>query len=76
MAAGHGCAPLLFKVDAQSGALAFVAKMDEDKKASEAGSKFSAKAMFQTRDKMGTSEVADTTLNTTHQNQVNIYLVF
>lgn len=70
IAAGHGCTPLMFRVDANSGTLAFVAKLEEDKKAAEASSKFSAKAMFQTRDKMGTSEVADTSLNTTHQNQV------
>lgn len=32
--------------------------------------KFSAKALFQTKDRTGQSEVADTVLNTAHQNQV------
>ena len=29
------------------------------------------KALFQARDKLGVSEVADTILNTTHQNQIS-----
>ena len=69
VAAGHGCVPMLFKVDG-SGQVAFVSKLEEDKKA-ESNSKFSARAMFQSRDKLGVSDVADTILNTTHQNQVS-----
>lgn len=69
VAAGHGCAPYLFKVDG-AGQIAFAGKLEEDKKA-ETSSKFSAKALFQARDKMGVSEVADTILNTTHQNQIS-----
>jgi actin related protein 2/3 complex subunit 1A/1B len=68
VAAGHGCTPMLFTVDG-SGQISFVSKLEEDKKA-ETNAKFSAKALFQTRDKMGISDVADTVLNTTHQNQV------
>merc|ERR1712156_456798 len=48
----------------------FVSKLEEDKKA-ESNSKFSARAMFQSRDKLGVSDVADTILNTTHQNQIS-----
>ena len=59
---------MLFNVD-NAGQISFVSKLEEDKKA-ETNSKFSAKHLFQTRDKMGVSDVADTILNTTHQNQV------
>ena len=45
-------------------------RLEEDKKADEGQAKFSAKAMFQTKDRTGQSEVADTVLNTTHQNQI------
>ena len=68
VAGGHGCVPMLFNVD-NAGQISFVSKLEEDKKA-ETNSKFSAKHLFQTRDKMGVSDVADTILNTTHQNQV------
>ena len=64
---------MIFNVD-NAGQIAFVNKLEEDKKA-ETSSKFSAKALFQTRDKMGVSDVADTVLNTTHQNQVRIILL-
>ena len=74
IAGGHGCTPMIFNVD-NAGQIAFVNKLEEDKKA-ETSSKFSAKALFQTRDKMGVSDVADTVLNTTHQNQVRIILFF
>jgi len=53
-----------------NGEISFVSKLEEDKK-TETNSKFSAKALFQTRDKMGVSDVADTVLNTTHQNQIS-----
>ena len=69
VAGGHGCVPMLFNVD-NAGQISFVSKLEEDKKA-ETNSKFSAKHLFQTRDKMGVSDVADTILNTTHQNQVS-----
>jgi hypothetical protein len=49
--------------------VSFKAKLEEDKKI-ETNAKFSAIAMFQNRDKTGMSEVADTVLSTTHQNQV------
>jgi hypothetical protein len=49
--------------------VSFKAKLEDDKK-SESSAKFSAKALFQNRDKTGMSDVADTVLNTTHQNQV------
>ena len=71
MAGGHGCTPMLFNVNG-NGEISFVSKLEEDKK-TETNSKFSAKALFQTRDKMGVSDVADTVLNTTHQNQVCFY---
>ena len=70
VAGGHGCTPMLFNVNG-NGEISFVSKLEEDKK-TETNSKFSAKALFQTRDKMGVSDVADTVLNTTHQNQVCI----
>jgi len=69
VAAGHACVPMLFNVD-EAGQVSFVSKLEEDKKA-ESSSKFSARAMFQSRDKLGVSDVADTILNTTHQNQVS-----
>jgi hypothetical protein len=47
----------------------------EDDKKSEASAKFSAKGFFQNKDRTGMSEVADTVLNTTHQNQVLTYMV-
>ena len=47
-----------------------ISRLEEDKKAEEGQAKFSAKAMFQTKDRTGQSEVADTVLNTTHQNQI------
>ena len=70
IAAGHDCTPLVFNVDG-AGQVSFVSKLEEDKKA-EGAAKFSAKALFQTKDRTGQSEVADTVLNTTHQNQVRI----
>ena len=50
----------------------FVAKLEEDNK-TENTKKFSALAMFKDRDTKGVSgsDVADTKLNTTHQNQVS-----
>ena len=71
MAGGHACVPMLFNVD-ESGQISFVNKLEEDKKA-ENSSKFSAKVFFSNRDKLGVSDMADTTLNTTHQNQVIFY---
>jgi hypothetical protein len=47
-------------------------RLEEDKKSDEAQAKFSAKALFQTKDRTGQSEVADTVLNTTHQNQIRL----
>ena len=64
---------MLFNVNG-NGEISFVSKLEEDKK-TETNSKFSAKALFQTRDKMGVSDVADTVLNTTHQNQVKILAI-
>ena len=49
--------------------VSFKTKLEDDKKL-ESSAKFSAKALFQNRDKTGMSDVADTVLNTTHQNQV------
>ena len=75
MAGGHGCTPMLFNVNG-NGEISFVSKLEEDKKTG-TETKFSAKALFQTRDKMGVSDVADTVLNTTHQNQVsNLFVYF
>ena len=69
VAAGHDCTPLVFGVDG-GGQVSFVARLEEDKKGDGGPAKFSAKALFQTKDRTGQSEVADTVLNTTHQNQV------
>ena len=68
VAAGHGCTPLVFKVDG-SGEVAFVSKL-EDKKGDASEKKFSARAFFDSRDKRG-NESTDTVLNTTHQNQIS-----
>jgi hypothetical protein len=54
--------------------VSFKTKLEDDKK-SEASAKFSAKGFFQNKDRTGMSEVADTVLNTTHQNQVLTYMV-
>jgi hypothetical protein len=54
--------------------VSFVSRLEEDKKGDEGPAKFSAKALFQTKDRTGQSEVADTVLNTTHQNQVGVML--
>lgn len=69
VAAGHDCTPLLFSID-NAGQVAFQAKLESDKK-SDSERKFSAKALFQTKDRTGQSDVADTVLNTTHQNQIS-----
>jgi len=69
IAGGHGCVPLLFNLDG-AGQISFVNKLEEDKE-TESTSTFSAKKLFQTRDKMGVSDTADTKLNTTHQNQIS-----
>lgn len=69
IAGGHGCVPLLFNLDG-AGQISFVNKLEEDKEI-ESTSTFSAKKFFQTRDKMGVSDTADTKLNTTHQNQIS-----
>ncbi len=77
IAAGHDCTPLVFAVNG-SGQVTFVSKLEQDKKASDGGggeggqAKFSAKALFQAKDRTGQSEVADTVLNTTHQNQARL----
>ncbi len=78
IAAGHDCTPLVFSVNAGSGQVAFVSKLEQDKGKEEGGgqAKFSAKALFQTKDRTGQSEVADTVLNTTHQNQVRKGIIF
>ena len=68
LAAGHGCTPLIFKVDG-CGQVAFVSKL-EDKETDSTETKFSARAFFDRRDKIG-KDTTDTVLNTTHQNQIS-----
>jgi actin related protein 2/3 complex subunit 1A/1B len=70
IAAGHDCTPMLFTVDS-SGQVAFNCKLEEEGAGQQQQSKFSAKELFKTKDRTGQSEVADTVLNTTHQNQVS-----
>ncbi len=76
IAGGHDCTPLVFSVNGGSGQVSFVSKLEQERKGGEGGdggqAKFSAKALFQAKDRMGQSEVADTVLNTTHQNQVKM----
>ena len=59
--------------------IVFVDKLEDDTKAQDTG-KISAMKKFQTRDTKGVnaSDVADTKLNSTHQNQVKIaiFLLF
>ena len=68
VAAGHGCTPLIFKVDG-SGQVGFVSKL-EAKENDSTEAKFSARAFFDRRDKIG-KDTTDTVLNTTHQNQIS-----
>ena len=68
VAAGHGCTPLVFKVDG-SGQVAFASRLEE-KETDSSEAKFSARAFFDRRDKIGQS-TTDTVLNTTHQNQIS-----
>lgn len=70
IAAGHDCTPLVFSVDG-SGQVTFHCRLEEDKKADEGQAKFKAMDMFKNKDRTGQSEVADTVLNTTHQNQIS-----
>jgi len=68
VAAGHGCKPLAYKVDA-SGEISFMSSLESEK----AGSGFKSKgamAMFQNLDKHG-AESSETSLKTTHQNQIS-----
>ena len=51
--------------------MTFSARLEEDKKDESSVAKFSAKALFQTKDRTGQSEVGESMLNTTHQNQVS-----
>lgn len=75
VAAGHDCTPLVFEVNS-SGQVVFLSKLEQDKKDDGGPAKFSAKAMFQAKDRTGQNEVADTVLNTTHQNQIsNVQIV-
>jgi len=70
VAGGHSCTPMLFKVDGDE--ILFVDKLEDDTKAQDTG-KISAMKKFQTRDTKGVnaSDVADTKLNSTHQNQIS-----
>ena len=54
----------------ESGQVSFTARLEEDKKDESSVAKFSAKALFQTKDRTGQSEVGESMLSTTHQNQV------
>jgi len=69
IAAGHGCNPMVFSVDA-AGQISFVSNLEDETKA-ETSSSFNTRKFFQNMDKLGSSEVASTTLNTTHQNQIS-----
>lgn len=69
IAAGHDCTPLVFHVDG-AGQVTFQSKLEEEKK-DEGARKFSAMNHFQNVDKRGQSDVADTVLLTTHQNQIS-----
>jgi len=69
LAAGHGCAPLIFHQDEESGEITYV-NMLEQSKAAEKTSKFKARDLFQSQDLKGSSDSSDTVLKTTHQNQI------
>jgi len=69
LAAGHDCAPFVFNLD-QTGKLSLGGRLEEDKKV-ESGAMNNAMKMFQNKDRVGQSDITDTNLNTTHQNQVN-----
>ena len=53
IAAGHGCAPLLFHHNEDEGEITFADKLEQSK-AAESTSKFSARELFASRDKTGT----------------------
>ena len=60
---------MVFSVDA-AGQISFVSNLEDETKA-ETSSSFNTRKFFQNMDKLGSSEVASTTLNTTHQNQIS-----
>jgi len=68
VAAGHGCMPLVYKVDG-SGEITFVSSLESDKGGS-GGKKIGAMAKFQQLDKLG-AEAKETEVKTTHQNQIS-----
>ena len=68
VAAGHGCKPVAYKIDA-SGEISFLSTLESDKGGS-GGKKVGAMAKFQNLDKHG-SESSETKLTTTHQNQIS-----
>jgi len=71
LAAGHDCVPIVFNLD-QTGQLSVGGKLEEDKKVDtgEQGNTRMAMQMFQNKDRVGRSDISDTVLDTTHQNQV------
>jgi len=68
LAAGHDCVPIVFTLD-QAGKLSLGGRLEEDKKV-ESGAMSNAMKMFQNKDRVGQSDITDTVLNTTHQNQI------
>jgi len=71
VAAGHGCVPLVYKVD-DSGNISFVSKLEEGK--GTAGKKTSSainiRKQWETLDRTGGAN-EDTAVNTTHQKQIS-----
>jgi len=73
LAAGHDCVPILFSF--QAGKLNLAGRLEEDKKV-ETGTMSNAMKMFQNKDRVGQSDITDTVLNTTHQNQIYEMLIY
>jgi len=67
VAAGHGCCPMLFGVDANS-KIQFINKLDASQKKEASG--ITAMKKFQSLDRQARTESNDTSLQTLHQNAI------
>ena len=70
VAGGHGCMPLVYKVDDNAEEITFMASLESAKDGSGA-KKLGAMAKFQQLDTLGSAETKSTELKTTHQNQIS-----
>ena len=73
VAAGHGCTPLIFKVDG-SGQVKLIAELEKKEKSSTEG-ELSIRQKIKNRAWMGLN-ASDTVLSTTHQKQISCIQIF